>query len=275
MATYKCTILFRSGANGWSESWYWQSASPDFPGAQRALEALIPPRMLLCGYNTYCAGYRVHDMGVHRATVTKTNNSTIETAADNSDFPSATIVAQVLSDDRSKRVVYLRGYPDSWVYKHSSFDRIVFSATATTAFQTFVAYLYKSGWRFRATERRGGEAVGTPLFGFADVGGWLAVNVAEELWAPGMTMKIRYVEASIPAVKKLVNRTFLVRAAEFNQVVLNTKANLYGDLDKLTGGLAWRSSPAYYPITGGQLVRVGARRAGRAFFVPPGHRPAR
>lgn len=275
MPWFKCAMLFRQGANGWSESWYWLGSNATLAAAQ--LESLLPQRATMLGSTTYIDAIRVTDVYDPRMSYLKDINTTFTQQPEPSDHPSATIVGEIRQGELYRRPYYMRGYPDTWVAHNAGSGVPSWPDAAKTNFAAYVLALKNKKFAFRATTKDAASAIGYNIkdFNSTEPGGFVQITIdVPDLFSSGERCMIKNVKGASTLGNRMINQTFLVRAEDGMNVVLNTKYNSYPEIDKYVGGLAYRRATFFYVPDSGELIRVGRRKAGRAFFVVPGRRPS-
>lgn len=276
---YKFTMLFNvSTGQGFSESWYYQSASTIGQLSLTDFDALATARDNLCASFVNLVGWRLSDTTDPRKTYVKTFTDVSQ--AGNIPDPASTawLASARGADGVGRRQFWMRGILDSWVSFNLTTNQWNVVGGFKSKFDAFVSLLTSQGsnWRIQTITSRKQSATArgvatvapsvsgnTTLLSLADVTPYGSTPIiVSGFKKPLSYLNGTYINGSGYDVNAGTNSIILLQ----RQVNANA-ASFFGK-----GGVVRTKQTTLTPITHVELVSPRSRRVGRAFFVPAGRR---
>jgi hypothetical protein len=276
MAWHKCTFIFSQRANGWAETWYLNVS--DATIAISRFEELIEFKKPMIGQATSIDALRVTLVDAPGVGYLKDLNYPTAGGLDYTDYASLSIVGEIYAGEDARRTFYWRGYPDNFVAYDTTTREVAPIDGIQEIFKRYVTALKDKGFHFKAMNKDVVHSTGYAIRDWStSPTGFIQIDVdyPVPLFKPGDKVMIKEVKGATKPELQRVNRTHLVKAVSGSILTINTKVEDVTSLLVYDGGKAYRRALTYYLPSDASLVRVGRRKAGRAFFVPPGRRPAR
>lgn len=273
MATFKVTFIFNEGRQGWSETWY-KTPSGTGAGAIEARDSAITLaglRKVLLGEGAQLEAIRVSNVAIRGDSLVYAFNLTTPSNPDRAaDLPSNGMLARVEATDLYRRQMWLRGMRDEWIIRNIVTGEPIIPAALTAAFMAFNDELVARQWQLRVIDKEG------PNFHEAMVTAIAAAGVYTNLAVAGfggaaVGDEVR-VHGFVGPDQVLLNKVFKILAADADGVTIPLLfASLTNPAANIQGKVASRVI-VYKAITTSAIMRLAARKTGRAFFVPRGRR---
>lgn len=254
----KGTMFLQQGAAGWSESWYFDGSTSS--GFDTAMSTLLTARANLLASNGLALGYRVAQTNPPGTAHTGIMN-VASTSIAVQDLPQVSIFVRVYAVGNQKRLLMLRGIPDSQVVNAQYAPSGAYAGLLAN-YQSLVQTL---GCRLRVHDTT--EPVLAVLT--VDTNGLTTFAGAHGLAVGNYVKFFRSKASNLATVKK----TYQVLA-----VPSSTTAVLNGWPAGITllNGRAYQLVYKTAVIAGiGNVIRATTRKAGRPFGQPRGRLPRR
>jgi len=270
MPFWKGVLIFNSGRNGWTETWYKEAST--IAETNTPFQNFAGIRQKLCGKYATIEAIRIVSEDkprVHQLVPTK---FVVSAGAGLSDTPWNGILARVATSDRLyQRNVYLRGVVDELIQRllDGTFNPAG-NTDLTDPWEGFLSSARANGIRFKARLKTGEGATARdagPFVRTAD--GFIQLPSAGFAGGPGSKVSFSEVTGEGSEILKGQHK---VRSNGGGIMVLETKVGS----DPGPGGWAvgkFRVVLPEYPLVySGNPLRPTKRSTGRAFFVTRGRR---
>lgn len=276
---YKFTMLFNtSTAQGFSETWYYNSSNTIGQLSLSDFDALAAARDNLCASFVNLVGYRISDVSDPRKTYPKTFTD-ISQAGNVPDPASTAWLASARgADGVGRRQFWMRGILDSWVSFNLTTNQWNVVGGFKAKYDAFVNLLTSSGsnWRIQTITSRKASTTArsvstvapstsgnTTILSVADVTNYGSTPIIVSGYKKPLSyLNGTYINGSGYDVNSGTNSIILLQ----RQVNANA-ATFFGK-----GGVVRTKQTTLTPITHVELIAPRSRRVGRAFFVPAGRR---
>ena len=277
----KVQFIYSGGqANGWTETFWLLTGS--LTGVQGLINQFVAARAACLGLGCTIEGARVTDPDVVGAAAWyPVNPVNVVNAAPRleQDLVQSTVLVRIQdAQNLYRRSFEMSGIPDVWLAWNQGARSYFVVDAGRTAIAAFGNRLINS-WALQVTNRQAAAVNLRPVQGVAyappavvgDVG-VVTVTSANHGYAVGDIVRISKVQGTAIQVTKGGPRQ--ITSVTANTFTYNFPGSVIQPVTWIKGGLIRRKQPAYVSIGEVQILRVGNRKRGRAFFVQRGRRPA-
>lgn len=268
MPTYKGTILFNQSRHGWSESYYLEATG--YAEATTRMNEIAGARAQLMGKGNSIDAIRISDESILNDALLINPGSDAPTQDSATDTPWNAIYVRAQAGGQYRRQFHLRGVPDSWIVIDPDTGKATIPAVAKHAFDKWRTAMINLTpvvkLKVHLKEGAGVVIIGPPT---AAAGGvFTKFNVPG---VPGL--------ATTPYVllrkwrgpdKRVLNRRYDVISYNDPDLVLSLPFAALSEPAANFGGMLLRRIPGYADMTTLSLLRLAAKKTGKAFFVAPG-----
>lgn len=270
MPNYKLTYIFAGGQQGWSETWYF-TASDIITAHLRALD-LRAPRQACLGVGSTMQAIRTSNVDVLNDSKVSFFGADQTVFAATRDTIGAAVLLRIEATDKSRRMFWLRGIPDSWIDIDPVTGANKIVAGGATISGLTAALAKPPAFQLFAYDKSGQGSTGVAASGpIVASGAYTLIPVANLTAVVGNPVLMRKWKGPDAAI---LNRTYNVVAVTNLSVTIDL---LFADLTDAAhdfAGMIYPRNKGFIDVTNGFYERSGIRKAGRAFFVPRGRRRA-
>lgn len=255
------------GDYGWKEIWY--NTKDNIAQVYEAIDAFTVARGFLAGWGVQVDSVFVRDAAVPRSGVTRTARIPLGDPKLPCDVPTTAFVGRFSAGEVAKRVVILRGVPDTWTVFKDRFSEVLPEDIAYENFIEFAKVAAKQGFQFRAPSITGVNGTGLPIRQWILNGGMLAIHAPGIEYIRGRYYLVAGVKGMLTTPPRQVNARWRCMATQADVMRTQYGAVSYPDYDWYVGGRIYPRVTDYFTITKGDLVRVTVRKTGT---VHPTHK---
>lgn len=282
----KLTVLFQDNRSGWSETYYFQTASETAMSSQA--DALVAQRKLILGSGAKIIGVRAarytdvdgiptveltrnyrYDITGQAAETTR-SASTLQLA----DSPFTSIVYTFRTSTNRRRTMTLSGVPDNWIVRGGGEEQISFSASGAEKVATFVNYLATAPAMLVRTRLKSGVNAPKPITAInVNTDGRYAITCPDHATLDhGTVVNVTGLKGHNLTNLKGVHKVYERLSTGVHTVNIGPRQDL-GDPVYVAGAklqvvkYGWETA-----IKGGEALQISSRKRGRPFAQRRGRR---